>query len=358
MLDIFKKKPRSFSGKLQSPEIPYLRRNLAIERNTVVEYYRGHYKRIAADNLLIKVIHCFALQSHLDDLEYADWVNNQFSSYARNLGFVTPYNKGRFHIKGILLGPETCEAIQHIVDADENYFDVDQKWTTLTPIQYLYHTRTDLTFPLMNNTTKGKGLGLLRLDVGMLMVKYRHWHREAKRQFGQPPSVAYFVGTYVIPDVIESYMDIALFNRLDVQYSHLPLRKYPAPHPFYVTNYTDRLDSLNKTVIEYCSNNELDFEQMLWNTPLIFKDNALSLVQPQEGITSRNNEWVYLLQILPYLSYLAKYRDKHALNNTYRQRLLNRLRYLERDHVFNGVGSADITTYLYQQLNQLITLLT
>lgn len=358
MLDIFKKKPRLVSGVLQSPEIPFLRRSLKKERDVVVSYYRDHYKRIATNNLFIQVIHCFALQHHLSDLEYSDWVNNQFSSFARNLGFVTPYSKGRFHLKGILLGPETHEVVQHIVDGEENYFDADEQWANLTPVKYLYHTRTDLGFPLMNNTTKGKGMGLLQVDVGMLLVKFRHWHKTMKSMMDQPPPVAHFVGTYVIPDVLESYMDIAMFNRLDVQLSGLPLRKYPAAHPFYVTNYTDRLDALNGTVIGYTKGRSLEYEQILWNTPLLFAENALSLVQAPEGITSRNNEWVYLLQIMPYLSYLTKYKEHASLSGAYRNRLWNRLRYLRLDHVFNGVGPAPIVDSLNKQLELLIDALT
>lgn len=354
MLDIFKKKPRLVGGVIRSPNLPWLRRNTLIQKNRIIDYYREHYKRIATDNLFVRIIHCYALQHQLNDFDYADYVNNQFSVYARNLGISTPYNKGRFQPKGVLLGPETKEVVQHIVDPDEIYFDIESSWEWLAPVRYLYHTRSDTDFPLMNNTTKGRGFGLLTVDVGMLMVKYRHWLTEMKRRYQQPPDVAQFVGTYVMPDVLPSYMDISVFNRLDLQYSNLPLRKYPASHPFYITVYTDHIDQMNKTVIEYDRINLMDVEQLLYNTPLLYKDNALQLVQTPAGITSRNNEWCYLFQILPYLNYVVKHKRTLNASDNYWRQLYSRMRMLRNDNVFAGIGPRDVVDMLNTMLDNMI----
>lgn len=356
MLELFSTTPRKNGGRLIPPEMNYLKRNILVQTKKIHEYYNDHYKRIDATNLIVRLLGCYAMHRNLNDIDYAGYVGDMFSTYARTLGIVTPYNKAKVHVGGIFLGPKTEEIIQ-LTEDDENFFTASDTWRDLVPIRYRYHTRFETGYPILNNTTKGYGVGILELDIRKLMVKYRHWCEWQRGLTGQIGSKAYFVGTQVVPMMLESYMDIAMFNRLDRQQKDLPLYKYPLPHPIQVVDYTDTIDKVNTYFIEKSKGQHWNMEQVLYNIPMLFCDSGLSLVQPIRGYRNRNTDWVYILQILPFLRFLIRTETVGQINQGFKNQLLIYLRGECNYHLFSGLGSSKAIYYGLQQINELIEIL-
>ena len=339
MLNVFKSTPRLRGGVLRSSELAYVRRVMFKECDTVKAYYRKHYKRIENNHILVKLIKSFSLCRHLSDYEYAAYIQDASREMIRKLGFVDHFNKGVLHTGGVLLGPNTVEAVVCTTDNNENYYNSEERWEDLVPMRYLYHTRSDVNLPLMNNTTAGKGFGILAIDIPMLLVKYRNWVNDQSRTQDQIPGVAYFIGTQVLPDIVPSYLDIAVFNRCDLRYTQLPLRTYPSPHPFSVPDYTKQIDSLNEDTLKLTDNRSGDMGEILINIPLIFNDSAYELVQPAQHQLNYNTEWVYLLQILPFIYFAAKHKRTLTMSSTEAQQLLAHLRGMKSSRVFDTVGN-------------------
>ncbi|MFO5836938.1 hypothetical protein ACLBSM_33145, partial [Klebsiella pneumoniae] len=48
--------------------------------------------------------------------------------------------------------------------------DLNKTWYKLSPVTYLYHTRTDTNLPIMNNTTQGRDYVVTLKNIPMLPV--------------------------------------------------------------------------------------------------------------------------------------------------------------------------------------------
>lgn len=357
MFDLFFSKPRLQGGVIKPPEFAYLKRSLQNELKNVKYYYRNHYKKVAANNLFANLLNSLIIREELDDYQFSRVIEDQADSITRRFGIASNMFRGQVHEKGIVLGPETKEILVSVVN-EESFIDDGDNWWDMKPINYLYHTRTDVGLPILNNTTKGRGFGILSINVPMLAVKYRRWRRWAITNDPSLPSVFEFVGKFVLPDLLDSYLDIAIFNRLDQRQAGLPLRKYPSAHPFYLTDYSDRIDRFNEILLDQYHSRKNDPEQLLYNIPLITSDTALAMVTVRQSGMNRNNDWVYLLRNIPFYRFIARHGIQHNRpNQYYLNQMYNQLRYLRNDQIFNGIGTKDTVNYFRDILNDTISLL-
>ena len=357
MLDFFHLKPLNNGGTIRPAELPYLRRTLQQELSVVKRYYRKHYKKVESKNLFANLINCFPMLLHLDDYSFSRTIEDQAETFLRSFNIVSTMNHGKVQKKGVLLGPQT-EEIVISVNNEDDFLGVEDRWWRLEPVTYLYHTRSDLGLPVLNNTTKGQGFGILAVNIPMLLVKYRYWVAYQKTLSEDIPSVFQFVGTFVLPDVVRSYFDIAVFNRMDLQTSETGvLRKYPSSHPFYLTDYSDRIDKMADAVIKRYQGQAPNLERAVF-TPLIFKDSLLEIMKRPSGPVNLNNEWAYLLMMLPYYRFLIRtFVGERNKNTAFLNKLATSMRRLKHSTVFNQTGSTTLDKYIQDLLEDIRQLL-
>lgn len=304
MTSLFKVKYNPSGGKVIDPNMNYNRYVYRGLIDDVKAYYKKHPKHIDAKNLIARLIYHFQLHFELDDYRYVTRIESQLDSVLRSFGITTISNRGKIHTGGILLGQDTEE----IIISDTNRIDttnLNTKWQSLEPLQYLYHTRTDVNLPIMNNTTAGKGYGVLKINVPMLMLQYRYWVRSVNANYDQQETIHRFIGRYPIVNLINSYLDIAYFNRLARQSYKLPKTKYPTAHPFYLTDMTDRLDRTAEMTNDKNSLYLNDIESLAYRIPLIINEDLKQLLVNANGAITLQNEWAYWVAFAPYYKYLV-----------------------------------------------------
>jgi hypothetical protein len=357
MYDLFRQPARRFTGELTFPELPYLRRSFAQQLDDVKAYYRRFPKRVDADNLLGNLLLHIPQRTDLDDRRYLRFVEDTAQGVARAFGLTSSTYRGKVHEGGVTLGSKTDEVVlvsYGVVDVN----NAKRDWRNWAAYRYLYHTRTDLGMPIPNNTTPGKGYGVAVLDIPMLALQYRYWLQQQKERFEQKESVYRFIGGVVLPNTIDSYLDIAMFNRLARQAQGIGMSRFPTPHPFYLTDFSGRVDLLCQKILASQERRSDDLEQVVATTPMLVQDRLWDVLRLPKDPVTRANEWALQLARLPYVRYLIETAvrgergDRQYLNELYTS-----LMEAGYDQVFAGVGSPEIVKHYRQQLRGLVALL-
>lgn len=355
MYMLFRDVPNRRLGQALDPSIVYIRRTYKTLIQDVKGYYRNAPKYVESTNLFALLIQQFVVNMHLDDSQWIRYIENQATGAARNLGLVSPINKGKIFTKGITLGPHSEE----VAMANYEKFKTEglgKIWRELKPVKYLYHTRTDTSLPIMNNTTPGKAYGVITVNIPMLMVQYRYWLRWQKNLgIMQFENVYRFIGSVVLPNMIESFLDIAYFNRLDRASQDIQNPTFPVQHPFYLTDMNPRLDKLSERVNIEAIMKGIEIEGLAWITPMVVNENLFQVMAlPREPVTYQN-EWAYALARLPYIRYLCRMvMRNHGYDRSQINEVMIDLIEGSHDQIFTGMGSSEFAKSFRKQVAELI----
>lgn len=354
MYSLFRDSPNRRLGQALDPNIVYLRRTYKDLIRYVKQYYYKNPKYVGSPNLLADIIQHFYIDDSLDDNAFSASVQQQAVAVARNFGLFSSMFKGRVFDKGITLGPQ-CNEIAIASFERPNYRDL-KHWRDLEPVKYLYHTRTDVNLPVMNNTTPGKGYGVITINIPMLLVQYRYWLRSQKAKGVEQYENPYrFIGSIVLTNMLTSYLDIAYFNRLSRAAQGIKSPKYTTAHPFYLTDLTDRVDRLIVSVNYEATLKGIEPEGLAWITPAIVKDNLFQVMALPREPLSYQNEWVYTLARFPYVKYLLLMLSKNpGFDRAQVNEIMIELINASNDSIFKSMGSTDFIKQFNWETQELI----
>jgi len=150
MYALFRDSPNRRLGQATNPNLLYVKRTYKTLINDVQNYYRQAPKYVESSNLFALLIQQFEISTKMDDAEWVNHVERWARGVIPKLGIVSPISKGKIYTKGITLGP----ASEEVAIASYETFNIDglgKRWRELKPVRYLYHTRTDMLLPIMNN---------------------------------------------------------------------------------------------------------------------------------------------------------------------------------------------------------------
>lgn len=359
MYDIFTSRAKRFTGAVTFPELPYLRRCFDALVDDVRHYYYRHPKRVDSDNLFGRILLHLPRRWDLDDRRYRRYIEDTAPGVTRAMGLTSTTYRGRVHEGGITLGPKSHEAVLSVMEPID-VRGLEKHWMYAAPLTYLYHSRLDLQLPIMNNTTPGKATGVCTLDVPLLALQYRHWllHQHRKHQGDQKESVFRFIGSIVLPNAVTSFVDIAFFNRLARIGRDIGNPKFPAPHPFYVTDYSRRVDTLCEKIIETQARRSGDLEQVVDTTPLLYNERLWDIMRLPKDPVTRQNEWALQLARLPYVRYLVDTAvQAHQGDRAFLSEIYHSLREARMDNTFARVASNNQVKDYHQQIDDLMATL-
>lgn len=355
MYALFRDQPTRKLGQAVDPTLAYVKRTYRTLIHDVKQYYRKAPKYVGSNNLFALIIQQFVLDMKVDDAEWCNRVERYSRGFAKDFGLVTAINKGRIHTKGITLGTSSEEVA--VLSYDK--FDLNgigKRWRELTPVKYLYHTRTDCALPVMNNTTPGRAFGVIQINIPMLMVQFRYWHRwQLSQNVLQPENAYRFVGSFVLPNMIDSFLDIAFFNRLDRQSQGIPTPVFPVQHPFYLTDLTPKLVRIEESINFEAILKGIEVEGLAFITPMLVEPNLFDVMRlPREPVTYQN-QWAITLARLPMVRYLVRMvLRNHGYDASQLNNIMIELIEGSRDQIFNTMGSTEYAKSFKKQVAELI----
>jgi hypothetical protein len=220
----------------------------------------------------------------------------------------------------------------------------DNDWKNVTPVRVLRHPRSDLYLNLPNGHLTGTetGIVVIAINLSMLMVQYRAFRLEQDRLTGgmdSEQSTMMFVHMYVLPNMLFSHLDQALFNRMRRLQAGDAVGQPTRRHPFALMDYAPKVDKCYREVLENLQRQGKNFVGVLQSVPAASRGNMEEAMHVPDMAPTRQAMWALAISRLPMLDFvLTMAKDTPQTLNQAEVDLINRT-FLgwQQERLFEGV---------------------
>lgn len=344
MYSLFQYDPKIEYGTLHLSEWTYLKDGFTRNLLALFDHYRHNSYSVKPDHLLCRIIQSIGIPLTLNSDRYMSNV------YALGLTLASPFqltssiNSGKV-FNGVFYG----KGNQEILIATDEWFDinkVEKNWRNLTPVRVITHPFTDLEMNIPDGQVKSReqGLVVLSINIALLAVMWRAFYQnELAMQTANPEyvmrNVMQFVAMYVLPNMLASHLDFALFNRIDRLQRKLPVHKTRSMHPVYQTDYSKQVTALQLRMLSILERSNYSFGATLFFIPAVERENMEKVMLMPSMTPTRQVLWAMVIARLGVLKFLintakygAKMRDQKEVDA-----IGETLSKLKRQRVFDSV---------------------
>ena len=353
MYEIFSDSNVPITAVIKPPGFDLVRRVYIREVSKIVNYYRTRPIPVKSNHLLCRILEIgmIPIKYELDRFMDIAYTRAPYLSKHFNLSSSICYGKA---FNGDFYGDGTVE---HIV-TEEHYIDLAKavfNWKDIRAVRVLDHSISDLNILLPDGgkSSLPSGTAVIAINIPLLLLQYRCFMME--ELYGNM-NVGYtlqqFIHMYVIPNMLYSHLDLAIFNRLIDRFHRtsptIPLRKYP----FYVTDSSDKLDKVLDVVLDKITDAKLSYPTYLANIPAIRMENAKDALIMPDIARTRQVWWLLLKARFRHIEFLLDVGGASGIhyNRGYINRLKVDFKRLKSQHIFETM----LTTEEYEFSAKLI----
>lgn len=287
----------------------YVRAGLKRNLEVVTHYNRKFPKAVQSNHILVRLLHSLNVpMSHSLERYYGN-VDSVALNVAMALKMTSSIGKGRI-FKGVFYGLGSEEfLVAH--DTPFNPFEAHDNWRDLRPVEVLRHPFSDLGLAIPDGEEhySESGMSIISINIPLLAVMYRAFRLNEQKVLGDSESqhsLPQFLRMYVLPNMLYSHLDIALFNRMDNLQKGAPLGTSTYEHPFYITDYSARCDFIQETILGKIGATNLDFVAILRTIPAVTHDNMDQVMELPAIPPTRQVIAQLLLSRLNVVSFLVR----------------------------------------------------
>ena len=318
---------KSYKRKIY-PKIDYVKHNVNSYLSYIKNYYANSDRYVKRPNKLVTLIESLSidLSKNTTDVFLDLDTNSKYNS--NTIGFITNINKNTESFENTIID-NTKEYI--IIDIDNfNYLDKNDCKNSL---ECIYNNSDEVLIAHPKVIDMEDKTFIYTLNPTKLGMGYYYWANE-QLKIDKDIDVARFVYEVILTEVIDSIVDVSLFNRYINLSDNVPVTEFKNYNIITLPDLSKYIDKMYSWVLKHYKNDEIVYEEYLINIPLIIKDNALELIQLPYIQTDRRNKWAIYLSRFDYILHLLNHvdnkRNKDKLN-----RLVKSLKYDESAKVFN-----------------------
>jgi hypothetical protein len=351
--------PRAQQG-IQHPSMwPYVRDGLRANIGQIISFYRGNPQAVRGDHLLVRLIQSVDVPLSLDLERYYDNVDEVSLHLSKTLNLTSSLAKGKIW-DGVFYGPGTSE----VIIAHDDSFDLDnarKDWQNVTPVRVLRHPKSDLYLNLpdgQRNTTES-GIAVISINIPLLMIQYysfrqAYWLEDSTKL--DPRTLMMFIHMYVLPNMLFSHLDQALFNRIDRLSKKEPMGQVLKRHPFALIDYTYKVDQTYMEVLKNLKNHEMNLVGILQSVPAAARKNMEEAMSVPDMAPTRQVVWALALARLPMLDFVLSQahwppavKNESEINNL--NRTFQRWKY---GRVFDDALPPDLRADVIEEINAVL----
>ncbi len=236
-----------------------------------------------------------------------------------SVGFkmTSPISRGSL-FNGIFFGEGSAEVL---IASDESFnpYLAEKNWRQVQAVKVISHPKSDLGYTLANGKKSGTetGVSFIVINIPLLAVQFRSFMQEqlvrVEKYDINPQTVAQFIHMHVLPNMVASQVNQALFNRAyNIAFS-APMGESLKTHPFMLLNYSDRVDKVYRHLCNYLKGNERDMRTMLASFPCI-GGTFESLMRLPELVPTRQYVWAEVLSRIKVIDFLTELSPSRCLS--------------------------------------------
>lgn len=303
--------PKKEYGVTRLPEWKTVQDGLTRNLRMVLNHFRHTSYSVAADHLLVQILQSIDVPLSLNSERYYNNISFDALVTANTFQLTTPFGVGKV-FKGVFFNKAIKEVI---IGFDEafNYAKVEADWQNATPVRVLRHpfTHLDLQVPNGKVASPQLGLAVIAVNVSLLAFQYRAFYQaEIAKQKRDPTyvqrNIMQFMHMYVLPNMLESYLDYALFNRFNHLWLNKPMYSYSNREVVHVPDYTKLVNSVYKRQIEIIQRSSYSAPATLAAMPAASVPDMRPVMFVPDVVPTRQILWSVILSRLPMLLFLVR----------------------------------------------------
>lgn len=305
---LFNSSPLSDKCAILPPNWNYVAKGLSANIERCTKYYQEQTVAAKGGHFLVRLLGSIGvpMKNHIE--RYHALVETKTMSLAQTMRATSSVSKGSL-FKGIFYGENSQEVIVFIDDYFDPYI-AEVNWESLKPIRCVLHPISDINYCIPDGTSSStdSGLSVFEINVPMLAVQFRSFVLSNAKNFIDKDtallSTNHFIHKYVLSSMIESQVNMCLFNRIYNLVLGVPMGDTRRNLPFYVTDYTDGIDKVFKEQIEYFKRHANNYKTIM----LTFQSASGTLfdtLQLPNTATTRQIVWVDVISRLRAMEMLV-----------------------------------------------------
>jgi hypothetical protein len=342
----------------------YARDGLRHNLKKVVEFYHTHSMAVESEHFLVRLLQSITTPKALPLDRYYAIVDALSLNLGMALKMTSSISKGHV-FPGTFYGPG-CTEVLIADDADFDAAAVTRNWENVQAIRVLRHPRSDLGLNLPDGKRTGseEGIAVIAINIPMLAVQYRAFRLredEYAARTGEPGrTIQQFVHMHVLPNMLYSHFDYVMLNRIYNLESGRPLGESTKPHPFYITDFSQKLNAVHSTILTNLKAVGQDFTGVLRSIPVVTKETLDDALAIPEMAPTRQVVWALALSRFPAINLMvdlveggnqggAQTRNQQQLNI-----LMQAVRQYRSGGYFSSVLSGDVLYDVDEEMDNLV----
>jgi len=306
-LELFRKSQEQSTGVYLVPNWDFIQRGFILNQNKVYDYYTTFKQSVRSNHLLVRLLENITIPKLITIERYHANVDYIALNISQMFGLTSVQSKGRLH-RGVFYGINTPEFIL----TTDDYFNpeyVHNNWRRISAVKVLLHPKSDLNLQIPNGKdySNENGLAIIQINIPMLAIQYRAYYLEQmmRTDSDSKMSIMQFIGTYVLPNMLNSHIDIALMNRIFNQFYDIPNNDFvKIKHPFALMDYTDQTDLAIDKMLENVNKIPKRFISILKSFHAFNEKSQYENLLMLDISPTRQVNWLLTLSRLKYFSLL------------------------------------------------------
>lgn len=282
----------------------------------VQDYYKNRPFAVKSQHILARLLNSFPISYNLSLERFYSLVDTYGLRISVGYKMTSSIFNGKI-FNDIFYG-EGIDEILVATDESFNPYRVTDDWINVSAVRVLAHPNSDLRLLLPNGKNFGTetGLAVISINIPMLAVQYKAFlEYQNKRLIEENMSThttAQFIHMYVLPNMLKSHLDVALFNRAYNLVVGAPMGDTTKKHAFYLTDYTGVVDDVYEEIVDYFKRVEKPYNIMLKSFFTITEESFETLMLLPDNAPTRQVMWSNLLARLRAMEFLLKLSKSHG----------------------------------------------
>lgn len=290
------------------PNWRYAKSGLQRNISQAVLYYRSRNFSVKSNHILASLLTSSETTINGNVETFYNQIQNRSLRLASIFELTSSVSFGKV-FDGVFFGKGSKE----IIIATDDYInplELEANWQDVESVKFLDHPKSDTSLLLANGKAYSEetGYSVISVNIPALLVQYRCWLKEQKilADLGESTySPATFVHKYILPNLLNSQLDVAIFNRVNNLVKGAPMGKPNFRHAFQLIDYDDRLDKVLVQSLKQVKNKDVDFFNTMRQIPLVSVENLLELSILPSNAPTYQLVWAELIARIKLISFLV-----------------------------------------------------
>jgi len=350
-------------GILKDPNWLYVKMGLHRNLSSVINFHRKNPMAVHSNHFLVKLLYSITVPQSQNIERYYDNVDAIALNVSMALKMTSSIFKGHV-FDGVFYGKSNTEIL---IGHNESFnpFEADKNWMNLVPVKVLRHPRSDLGLNIPDGTNTGSesGLAVISINIPLLAVQYRAFRLNEMRinsnedgeQFESQRSAMQFIYMYVLPNMLASHLDYAIFNRMYNLEIGAPLGDSSKPHSFYLTDFDNKVTVIQNNLLNNLHRVDKDFPGILQSIPVVTKETSYDAMKLLDVAETRQVIPALFLARLNVLSFLFKIAKNGAgeKNRSAINLIVRTVKYFGYDSLYKSFLPYDLYAETMAEINEL-----